>query len=494
MIQAGKVRKGSVLLIESLDRLSRDEVPEALQLFLGIVQAGVTIVTLDPERELSRESIGDTAVILETIIYMIRAHEESAIKSSRAKHSWATRRAKLDTKIMTSTCPAWIEAADGCFKVRAGARKLIQRIFRMCCDGHGCTVIERKLNEEGVPVFAGKGKWNKAYIGKLLRNRRVLGEFQACEGRKPVGDVIEDYYPRIVDDATFYRAQKELDNRKGTGKRPQGGRRGRSISNLFRNLACDVRDKAGMIYVSKDTPRIVSSGTQAKSTKAEYIGFSYAAFEKGMLRFLSELRVSDIVDDGASSAQIEESIAAIEGELSVISKNLSETEEELTNRPGSKALFRVLERLETSQEQKTAKLEALKQELHSATGNGTLVDVQELIQLMEKTKGNKLADLRSRLQSRIRDVVSEIWCLPVKIHRLKREMYVQVHLRNGTVRQLRITGDDLREREAGSTAIRGGAVGDTKAIPESRLRPEEDLRNWPKCEIGQTTVTAPNRK
>src|SRR5262245_52797751 len=41
MIQGGRVAKGSLLLIESLDRLSREEIDEALTLFLGILKAGV---------------------------------------------------------------------------------------------------------------------------------------------------------------------------------------------------------------------------------------------------------------------------------------------------------------------------------------------------------------------------------------------------------------------------------------------------------------------
>ena len=46
LVQHGKIERGSYLLVESLDRLSREEVLSALASFTFIVKAGVTIVTL----------------------------------------------------------------------------------------------------------------------------------------------------------------------------------------------------------------------------------------------------------------------------------------------------------------------------------------------------------------------------------------------------------------------------------------------------------------
>lgn len=45
-VDQGRVPKGSVLLVESLDRLTRNQVGEALELFLGILRRGIRIVTL----------------------------------------------------------------------------------------------------------------------------------------------------------------------------------------------------------------------------------------------------------------------------------------------------------------------------------------------------------------------------------------------------------------------------------------------------------------
>lgn len=49
-VKAGSVERGSYLLVESPDRLSREEILPAHSLFLGIVQAGINLVTLVDKR------------------------------------------------------------------------------------------------------------------------------------------------------------------------------------------------------------------------------------------------------------------------------------------------------------------------------------------------------------------------------------------------------------------------------------------------------------
>lgn len=46
LVKTGKVVKGSYLIVESLDRLSRNDLPKALRLFLDILEAGIVVVTL----------------------------------------------------------------------------------------------------------------------------------------------------------------------------------------------------------------------------------------------------------------------------------------------------------------------------------------------------------------------------------------------------------------------------------------------------------------
>jgi hypothetical protein len=49
-LDKGVIKPGTYLLIESLDRLSRNEVDEAFELFMSIIRRGITIVTLSDEQ------------------------------------------------------------------------------------------------------------------------------------------------------------------------------------------------------------------------------------------------------------------------------------------------------------------------------------------------------------------------------------------------------------------------------------------------------------
>ncbi len=109
-VEDGHVPSGSYLLVESLDRLSRAQIMDALQVFLGILNAGITIVTLADEVVYSRETANDNwANLIMSIVIMSRATEESATKSKRIRASWDNKRSKLGTEILTARCPAWLK-------------------------------------------------------------------------------------------------------------------------------------------------------------------------------------------------------------------------------------------------------------------------------------------------------------------------------------------------------------------------------------------------
>ena len=51
-----------------------------------------SIVTREPRRTYTQDCINDIAALLEPLIYMSRAHEESATKSFRLKDAWAKKK------------------------------------------------------------------------------------------------------------------------------------------------------------------------------------------------------------------------------------------------------------------------------------------------------------------------------------------------------------------------------------------------------------------
>jgi DNA invertase Pin-like site-specific DNA recombinase len=81
-VRAKEVPAGSYLLIEDFDRLSRDFIDNALTLFLEILKAGVSIVTLGfGGRVFNTETLRkDPSAMYISMGSMVRAHEESQRK------------------------------------------------------------------------------------------------------------------------------------------------------------------------------------------------------------------------------------------------------------------------------------------------------------------------------------------------------------------------------------------------------------------------------
>lgn len=114
-IDEGLVAKGSYLLVESLDRLSRAEVMDAMEVFLAIVNREIVIVTLLDGRVYSRESLRENSTeLIISIVIMSRAYDESVTKSKRRRTTWnqSKRLAATSGKKMSKKAPFWVTLED----------------------------------------------------------------------------------------------------------------------------------------------------------------------------------------------------------------------------------------------------------------------------------------------------------------------------------------------------------------------------------------------
>ena len=272
LVEDGKVPRGSYLIVESLDRISRESVLDVLPRFLDLIKAGVTVVTLTDGQEYSAERLAkDTSPLFISLVVMTRAHEESKIKSQRLSDAWANKRAVAAQKVVTSRVPAWLEVV-----VKDGAKvikevpdrvRVVKRIFAESIAGRGKFVICRDLNSGPRPEPAFQAEaWQPSYIKKLISNRSVLGEFQAYRRneqgvRVPAGDPVPTYYPVVIDEVTFHRANAARERRTHAG-----GRHGETkiplLQGMVRCAACGARmallnkgDRGGRSYTCSDRRR-----------------------------------------------------------------------------------------------------------------------------------------------------------------------------------------------------------------------------------------------
>ena len=223
LVDEGIIPEGSYLLVESLDRISREAILEAQGTFLMIINAGITLVTLKGSpRVYSRETVtANPTDLLISLIELIRAREESETKSGRIKADWLKKRERAaQGEAITSQVPAWLRRDGKKLLVVPERADVVRRIFDLTLRGEGQHAITSILSKEGVPTFGGGRLWHRSYVKRVLENPAVIGTFtphKMVNGHREPMEPIRDYFPAIISPETF-EAVRALD--RPVGKAP----------------------------------------------------------------------------------------------------------------------------------------------------------------------------------------------------------------------------------------------------------------------------------
>lgn len=332
-IESKKIAPGSYLIVESLDRLSREQILEAQSLFLRIVRAGINLVTL-VDRRVYRAGQVDVGDVMISAVSMSRAHEESLTKSHRLSAAWANKRAGAGQRPMTKWCPAWLKLAEdrSGYVVIPERVKVVQQIFEDSVSGVGLQKQASRLNQTGVPTFGSPNGWHHTYIAKILANRAVLGEFQPhvreSGKRVPKGEPVRNYFPAVVDEQLFYRAQVAKAQRKISGK----GRKGDTYSNLFSGLGRCAYCGSKILYENKGNGLKGGAYLVCDSTKRKLgcasTRWRYVDFEASFLRFVEEIDLATVVNSAAQNnglGDLDNDIVGLRGELAAVSELMEKT-------------------------------------------------------------------------------------------------------------------------------------------------------------------------
>lgn len=234
-VKNGEIEEGSYLLVESVDRLSRQAVEEALGQFLAIIGAGIVIVTLD-DKAVYRKGQIEANKLLISIVYMARANNESEMKSERSRAAWLAgrKKARKDKEPMkNSRLPSWL-TREGDKLIPIPERvAVINEMFEMAKSGCGYEQIAKAFLERGYKTFGKEADWRPAGIQAVIKSQAVIGVFQphVIENgeRVPDGEPILGYYPTIVSPALFEEVQHLI----GTRSKHSGSYRKGTYSNLF---------------------------------------------------------------------------------------------------------------------------------------------------------------------------------------------------------------------------------------------------------------------
>lgn len=258
-LEQGVIPRGSFLLVESLDRLSRAKVQTALRQLLNIIDHDITVVTLIDDRTYDSES--NTTDLIISLTVMERAHNESKTKSERLKAVWANKRANPHTTTRHSNTPFWLSLNEDkrTYSIIESKADIVRRIFQMSIDGHGAVSTCRILNEEGLKAPKG-GTWATTSIKKILGSKAAIGHHTHIINNKVQSSTVPDFYPSIISEDTYYLSQAKQKER----HKPQAAGRKSTFPNVLSQIAVCGDCGASMVYDQKSPQWIYLSCREFK--------------------------------------------------------------------------------------------------------------------------------------------------------------------------------------------------------------------------------------
>ena len=240
LVQIGEIPKGSILVIEQWDRLTRQNPMDAIPLVRDILKSGVEIQTLYPEQRYSEISARDPSGIqlLQMVFTLIGSYAESAKKSDRLKKAWEIKRKKISEgkNVKLGRLPAWIIQDKDTLEISVDEEKakIVRLIFHLYVEkGFSHRRIRDYLVDEEIPPISFKQRrpdhiWQRTYVTKILHDPAVIGvrdfyEIERDEEGSKKRVVVEEarqkkVFPSIVEEEIFKRAQQKKETHFAPGR------------------------------------------------------------------------------------------------------------------------------------------------------------------------------------------------------------------------------------------------------------------------------------
>lgn len=362
------VQPGDYLLIEDLDRLSRQNWLTALNFVAEIVAKGVTVVTLNNGNEITAEALRrDPGCFLPAVLGAFLGNDENEKKSKRIKESWAARKQKLASGTAAkSNLPCWLSwdnDADKPVLVEKNAT-VIRKMFTMALAGLGCQTIARKLHRDGDRLVVVSKRQRRervltlgaSFIWRVLRNKMTIGT--ATYVQPPQAGV----YPAAVDERTFYAVQAKIDgNKKRTAPRKHADK------NLLTGLANCSKCGGTLCMFSQYRKRkngqvkvyayMVCSNSLHKHGRCGMNSIRYDMLESSFLNLLTDSgairRALAAKPDNQPSP-----VTALQGELANTERQVAKFMEVISDDPNpARAVYMALKEAEAKADDLRARIE-----------------------------------------------------------------------------------------------------------------------------------------
>lgn len=216
-----KLQDGDFLVVESIDRLTRQRVLVGVDLIQKLLMRGIKLyTTIDKKLYEVSDPSRDLETLLLISVIAKRANEESETKSVRRKSAYkkAKDAAAATGKVFNKLSPPFgvrFDEVEQKFVELTEEADDIRKIFELLKD-FGVDETCRRINQ-----ISSRRKWTNRAVFFLLKNKMPLGTLAVFSRLRNDGKekriferYIENYYPQIVSDYDFYSVLKAMQNRK----------------------------------------------------------------------------------------------------------------------------------------------------------------------------------------------------------------------------------------------------------------------------------------
>lgn len=323
-VRKGEIERGSYLLIENFDRLSRDKIVRSNKIFTDLLFSGIRIVILDRNKVYDADNL-DFGDWINALVEFERANAESKRKSDFSSKAWKYNREKMrDGEIVTKKVPTWLKVENNTFIIDEEKVERIRTLFKLSLS-KGLQEATKEYNQ----LFIEKIAIHQAQY--LLSNRKLIGEHSPQKihydengrlKRKDEGEPIPNYYPAVIDEELFLKVQSVIKSRK-----PFAGRYSNQRYNIFRDLIHCQWCGGTIRYMNKGERDyfICTNSMTGKCDLNSHFGQQSIRGKKlfnMFFRFTDGINIGTLLEENSNADEIKNSIMKLENNRNKINIRL----------------------------------------------------------------------------------------------------------------------------------------------------------------------------
>ncbi|MDM5128665.1 recombinase family protein [Aeromonas salmonicida] len=326
-IANGSIKTGDVIILEKLDRLSRQGIAKTQAMLQDILSQGVVVVSLMDGLKLDKNSLNDLTLVIRIAIAADLAHKESSAKSARIQEVKNSIKEKIKAGIpVPLMLPFWLKFKDDKF-VFDERVSVLKTILEKKKQGDSLEKIAGYLNSSNVPPIKVNGEWTPSTLSGVIKSKVLFGAHQLTvmvNGKYQPTELVQNYYPAVIS----YSEYLELNSK--AVQRPAG--------------ASETNHISGIVYCGVCGSKMANKSRNNKNNRVTYTYCRKSLINKcehtGHLRDLHKFVISNIhhlelkqvskQDNGEDKIrieldQVEKRVADLTSQLSITTSPLVTT-------------------------------------------------------------------------------------------------------------------------------------------------------------------------